>query len=557
MTKIFDTASTKPTNLPWWKTATAYQIYPRSFCDSNGDGIGDIPGIISKLDYLADLGIGFIWLSPVYKSPMIDNGYDISDYQQVAPEFGTLADMDRLIAAAKARGIGIVMDLVVNHCSSEHAWFKAALTSENAPEHDYFIWRKPRPGTIAPPDDLQSSFGGPAWTYVPELGKHYLHLFAKEQPDLNWSNPALRAEIYKMMNWWLDRGIAGFRMDVIDLIGKDIDAGVIAEGPKLHDYLQEMHRETLARRDVVTVGESWTVTPETGPLYCGGNRKELSMVFQFDHVKAGWDAKFGKWKPLPFSLPRLRKSFFDWQTALADDGWNSLFLTNHDLPRQVSKYGDDGAYRVRSAKLLAIVLHLMKGTPFIYQGEEIGMTNANFDRLDQFRDVELFGHYHRTIAEGQTHADFIAGANENGRDNARTPMQWTAGEHAGFTNGTPWIDVNGNYLEINVKADSEDPEGVSAIYKKLVASRKEIPVVSQGVFRPFSCNDTTVFAYARELAHQRLSVVANFSDAEILYDVPEGLSSIGQCLVYNVQPRHQIIRQVKLAPWEAFAVLSE
>lgn len=543
--------------LPWWKTATGYQIYPRSFCDSNGDGIGDIPGIISRLDHLADLGIGFIWLSPVYKSPMIDNGYDISDYQDIAPEFGTLADMDTLIAEARARCIGIVMDLVVNHCSSAHPWFQAALASEDAPEHDYFVWRKPRPGRNEAPDDLRSSFGGPAWTYVPELGKYYLHQFAKEQPDLNWNNPSLRAEIYRMMNWWFDRGIAGFRMDVIDLIGKDVDAGIMADGPKLHDYLQEMHRETLAGRDVVTVGESWSVTPETGVLYCGSGRKELSMVFQFDHVKAGWDAKFGKWKPLPFDLPRFKKSFFNWQIALAADGWNSLFLTNHDLPRQVSKYGNDGAWRVRSAKLLAIVLHFMKGTPFIYQGEEIGMTNARFNRLEDFRDVELFGHYDQSIAEGQTHAEFIAGANSNGRDNARTPMQWSAHEHAGFTSGTPWIAVNENYTAINVEADKADPEGVFGLYRQLVALRKDLSILSQGSFVPFSTTDATVFAFARELDQQRLSVVANFSDAEIVYDVPEGLSGIGRCLVCNVTPRDQIMRQITLAPWEAFAVLSE
>ena len=560
MTKTFhatSTADTEQATIPWWKTATAYQIYPRSFCDSNGDGIGDIPGIISKLDYLAGLGIGFVWLSPVYKSPMVDNGYDIADYQDIAPEFGTLADMDTLIAEAKARNIGIVMDLVVNHCSSEHPWFKAALASEDAPEHDYFIWRNPRFGRNALPDDLQSSFGGPAWTYVPELGKYYLHQFAKEQPDLNWSNPALRAEIYKMMNGWFDRGIAGFRMDVIDLIGKDVDAGILAEGPQLHDYLQEMHRETLAGRDVVTIGESWSATPETAILYCGSDRKELSMVFQFDHVKSGWDPKFGKWKPKPFDLPRFRKTFFDWQMALSDDGWNSLFLTNHDLPRQVSKYADDGEYRVRSAKLLAITLHLMKGTPFIYQGEEIGMTNARFERLEDFRDVELFGHYDQAIADGQTHAEFIAGANANGRDNARTPMQWSADEHAGFTTGIPWIAVNENYPAINVAADMANPEGVAATYRKLISLRSTMPIISQGRFIPFSVTDTKVFAYAREGDGQRLSVVANFSDMDVIYDVPEGLRCIGRCLVFNVQPRDQIAKQVRLAPWEAFALLSE
>ncbi|MGZ9809933.1 alpha-glucosidase [Pseudoroseicyclus sp. H15] len=543
--------------LPWWKTATGYQIYPRSFCDSDGDGIGDIPGIISKLDHLADLGIGFIWLSPVYASPMIDNGYDISDYRDIAPAFGTLDDMDRLIAEAKARGIEIVMDLVVNHCSSEHPWFKAALASPEAPEHDYFVWREPRGETSAPPDDMLSNFGGPAWTYVPSLGKYYLHQFASAQPDLNWENPALRAEIYAMMNWWFDRGIGGFRMDVIDLIGKDVDAGIMAEGPNLHAYLQEMHRETLAGRDVVTVGESWSVTPQTGILYCGEDRGELSMVFQFEHVKAGWHETFGKWKPLPFDLPTFKKAFFDWQIALADDGWNSLFLTNHDLPRQVSKYGDDGEFRVRSAKLLATVLHFMKGTPFVYQGEEIGMTNSRFERLEQFRDVELFGHHEAVMAQGHSLEEFISGANANGRDNARTPMQWSAGENAGFTSGTPWIEVNPNHTEINVEADRSDPDGLIAFYRHLVHLRKTLPILTRGDFRPFSVEDEAIFAYGRAFDGQRLSVVANVSSEPVSYDIPEGLACRGTCLVHNVEPRDELAGRIELAPWEAVAILSE
>lgn len=541
---------------PWWKTATGYQVYPRSFCDSNADGIGDIPGIVSKLDYLADLGIGFIWLSPVYRSPMIDNGYDISDYQDIAPEFGTLADLDRLIAEARDRNIGIVMDLVVNHCSSEHPWFKAAISSTNATEHDYFVWRKPRPGNNRAPDDTQSSFGGPAWTYVPEVGKYYLHQFAKEQPDLNWENPALRAEIYKMMNWWFDRGIAGFRMDVIDLIGKDVDTGQLADGPYLHKYLQEMHRETLAGRNVVTIGETWSVTPETGVQYCGSDREELSMVFQFDHVKAGWDPKLGKWKPLPFDLVRFKKAFFDWQQALSDDGWNALFMTNHDLPRQVSRYGNDSKYRVRSAKLLAMILHLMKGTPFVYQGEEIGMTNVKFSDLAQFRDIELFGHYEVAMSQGRSHGEFIAGANANGRDNSRTPMQWNADTQAGFTTGIPWIEVNPNHKDINVEMDRSDPDGIWQFYRRLTKLRRTLTIISQGTFIPFCESDENVFCYARELGSQRLSVVANFSDIEIDYLVPEALNGNGECLLFNVNPRHQFCGNVRLAPREAFAILS-
>lgn len=548
-------APTRPP-LSWWQTATAYQIYPRSFCDSNGDGVGDIPGIISKLDHLRDLGIGFIWLSPVYASPMVDNGYDISDYRAIAPEFGTLADFDRLIAEAKDRGIGIVMDLVVNHSSSEHAWFKAASASTAAPEHDYYIWREPGPDGAAP-SDLQSYFGGPAWTFVPEVGKYYLHLFAPGQPDLNWQNPALRAEIYAMMNWWFDRGVAGFRMDVIDLIGKDVDAGVMAAGPYLHGFIQEMHRETLAGRDVVTVGETWSVTPETGLLYCGRGRGELSMVFQFDHVKLGWDDEHGKWKPKPFDLVAFKKVFTDWQLALAEDGWNSLFLSNHDLPRSVSRYGNDGAFRVRSAKMLATAIHLMKGTPYIYQGEEIGMTNVAFDRIEQFRDVETLGHYAEAVAKGVDPADFIAGANTNGRDNARTPMQWTAGAGAGFTTGTPWIDVNPNHATINVAADRADPDGVFAHYQTLARLRRTLPVIASGRFIPFAAEDDRVFAYLRELDGTRLSVVANFTGEIADFDVPEGLAGRGACLVSNVASRDEIAGRIRLAPYEAVAILHD
>lgn len=538
----------------WWHTATGYQIYPRSFCDSNGDGIGDIPGIISKLDHLADLGVGFIWLSPIYRSPMADNGYDISDYRTIAPDYGTLADFDRLVAEARARGIGIVMDLVVNHTSSDHRWFHAAKASEDVPEHDYYIWRPPAAGG-GPPDDRPSSFGGPAWTFVPQLGKYYLHLFSPDQPDLNWANPALRAQIYAMMNWWLDRGIAGFRMDVIDLIGKDVDAGIYEEGPHLHPYLQEMHREALAGRDVVTVGESWSVSRDTALLYCGRDRAELDMVFQFNHIRHGWDPVHGKFKPRPFDLVGFKKVLNDWQAALADDGWNSLFLSNHDLPRQVSRYGDDGRHRVASAKMLATVLHLMKGTPFIYQGEEIGMTNISFTRLDQFRDIETLGHYADQSAAGVSDADFLAGANANGRDNARTPMQWTSGAQAGFTSGTPWIEVNPNHAFINAESDRADPDGIFAHYRRLVHLRRTLPVVAFGRYRPFAEGDPSVFAYTRTLGDDRMAVIANFTDADIRFEVPEDLALSGTCIVRNRKPRSTIAGTLSLEPYEAVAVL--
>lgn len=542
------------TKTRWWQTATGYQIYPRSFCDSNGDGIGDIPGIVSKLDHLRDLGIGFIWLSPVYRSPMADNGYDISDYRDIAPDFGTLADFDVLVAEAKSRGIGIVMDLVVNHSSSDHAWFHAARSSREVPEHAYYIWRDPAPDG-GPPNGHQAAFGGSAWTYVPEVGQYYLGHFSPHQPDLNWQNPALRREVYDMMNWWFDRGIAGFRMDVIDLIGKDVDAGIYEDGPYLHGFLQDMHRETLAGRDIVTVGESWSVRTDNALLYCGRDRHELDMVFQFGHVIEGWDPEHGKWKPRPFDLVAFKRVLSDWQASLADDGWNSLFLSNHDLPRQVSKYGDDGTYRVQSGKMLATVIHLMKGTPFVYQGEEIGMTNATFTRLDQFRDVETLGHYAEEIARGVRPEDFIAGANANGRDNARTPMQWTAGHNAGFTDGAPWIEVNPNHADINVDADRADPDGVFAHYRTLIALRKELPVIVEGTYRLFAEADPAIFAYDRQLGDTRVAVVANFSREEKDFNVPEGFGGAGRCLVANYGPTDALAGRLRLRPFEAFALL--
>lgn len=537
----------------WWKSATGYQIYPRSFYDSNGDGIGDIPGIISKLDHLKDLGIGFIWLSPIYASPMVDNGYDISDYQAVAPEFGTLDDMDALIAAARRRDIGIVMDLVVNHTSSAHEWFQRACGSADPADRDFYVWRPPADDG-GPPSDLRASFGGPAWHWVEEVGQYYLGFFSADQPDLNWQNPKVRAEIYAMMNWWLDRGIAGFRMDVISLIGKDVDAGIFEEGPFLHDYLQEMHRETLAGREVLSVGESWSVTPTTAPLYCGRDRDELDMVFQFNHVTGCWDEHFGKFKPKPFDLVAFKRVLAEWQNALANDGWNALFLSNHDLPRQVSVYGDDGSYRVRSAKMLALVMHLLKGTPFVYQGEEIGMTNMSFSRIEQFRDTETLGQFADLTAQGVSSEAFIKGANAQGRDNARVPMQWTSGPNAGFTAGTPWIEVNPNAEEINVAADKADPDGVFAMYRSLIALRRKLPIVVHGKVTFEAMTDPQVLAYTRELNAERVVVIANFSADDVTFDVPNHLLCGGEALAWTVDPREEIAETVRLSPYEAFAL---
>ena len=513
-------------NTPWWQTATGYQIYPRSFCDSNADGIGDIPGIISKLDHLQDLGIGFIWLSPVYVSPMRDNGYDIANYREIAPEFGTMADFDTMVLEAKSRDIRIVMDLVVNHCSSDHDWFQKACESVDRPEHEFFYWRQPRKDG-SPPDDQRACFGGSAWHWVAAVGKYCYCHFGAQQPDLNWHNPALRREIYDMMNWWLDKGIGGFRMDVIELLGKDLDGRVYYEAPDMHPFIQEMHQECLKGRDIVTVGETWSATPDTALDYCGRDRNELDMVFNFNHVQAAWDTKLGRFGPNQFDLPTHKMIMNDWQQALADDGWNSLYLSNHDLPRPVSHYADDKEHRVRSAKMLAMVHYLMKGTPFIYQGEEIGMTNAHFTSLDQFRDIETLGQLTEQLGpEGSIRrnessvAEFLENANMNGRDNARTPVHWNADFLAGFSSETSWIDVNENRAEINVEADRSNPHGVFSFYQRIIELRKTLSIITHGSFELIAPSHPAVFAYARSWQGQRLLVVANFSDMDVRFDIP-------------------------------------
>ncbi len=544
----------------WWHGATVYQIFPRSFCDSNGDGVGDLPGIISKLDYLADLGIDLIWLSPIYRSPMTDMGYDIADYQAIAPEYGTDRDFDILVEQARLRGIGIVMDLAVNHTSNQHAWFKSSRSSTSDALRDFYIWRDPTPDG-GPPNDLQSSFGGPAWTLDEATGQYYLHLFAPEQPDLNWSNSAVRSQIYAMMNWWLDRGIAGFRLDVINLIGKQPDKAIIENGPDLHRYLQEMHAQVFAGRNAVVVGETWGVTSDQALLFSGRNRRELSMVFQFEHVSQRWDQKVGKWATKPVDVVSLKSVFNRWQTALASDGWNSLFWSNHDLPRAVSAWADDGQYRERSAKMLATVLHFMRGTPYIYQGEEIGMTNAGFSSIDQFRDVETLSLYraipHDAVDE---RARFLAAAQQVGRDNARTPMQWTAEPNAGFSSGTPWIDVNPNHTQINVEASVVDPNSVYAHFKSLISLRKSLRVLVYGDYVPLLEDNPSVIAYARRLEGECVLVIANFTGDAVTVAIPsspipaQGDRAV-RCLISNVRERSELAPTVDLEPFEAFADL--
>lgn len=538
-----------------WKDAVVYQVYPRSFMDSNGDGTGDLNGIISKLDYLQQLGINMLWLSPVYRSPMDDNGYDISDYENIADIFGSMAEMEHLIAEAKARDIGILMDLVVNHTSDEHPWFIDALTSKNSAYRDFYIWRKPA-ADGGPPNDQRSHFGGSAWTLDKASGEYYLHQFSTRQPDLNWENPDVRAAIHAMMNRWLARGIGGFRMDVIDLIGKDVDQQIMANGKNLHLYLHQMNRATFGPYGSITVGETWSATPEDALLYSAEARQELTMVFQFEHIRLFWDEHHGKWCNKPFDLLRFKAVIDKWQTALAHRGWNSLFWSNHDLPRAVSKFGDDGQYRVESAKMLATALHCLKGTPYIYQGEEIGMTNVRFPRIDDYRDIESLNLYQERVAEGVSHEEMMRGIHANGRDNARTPMQWDSSQHAGFTTSQPWIDVNPNYKQINVAAALDDPNSVFYHYQQLVALRKQQPLLVHGDFRQIFNSHPQVFAWLRTSGDQTLVVINNFTREPLTLDVPDNLQSLqGQCLISNYAPREQLGARLQLQPYESFALL--
>lgn len=494
-------------NSKWWKKAVIYQIYPRSFQDSNGDGIGDLKGIIQRMEYLGQLGIDAIWLSPVYKSPQDDNGYDIADYQDIEPMFGCLDDMEALIAEAKKYHIRIIMDLVLNHSSDEHRWFQEAKKSKENPYHDYYVWRDGKEGV--PPNDMKAVFGGSAWEWVPELEQYYFHQFSVRQPDLNWDNPKVRREIYDMILWWMDKGAGGFRLDVIDQIAKEPDAGITINGPKLHEYIREMSRETFQKGDFITVGEAWGATPELAKLYSNPDNSEFSMVFQFEHI--GLDQQEGKekWDLAPLPFLKLKQVFARWQTELYNCGWNSLFWNNHDLPRIVSRWGNDKEYRVESAKMLAILLHGMQGTPYIYQGEELGMTNAQYD-IEEYRDIETLNVYQERLEKGYAKEEIMRSIHAKGRDNGRTPMQWDDTEHAGFTTGTPWIKVNPNYKEINAKSQINDPNSIFSCYKKLVQLRKEYPVFVEGRFRLLLEKDENIFAYERQSADQKLVVICNF-----------------------------------------------
>lgn len=532
----------------WWKKAVVYQVYPKSFQDSNGDGIGDIKGIISRLGYLEKLGIDAIWLSPVYKSPGVDNGYDISDYEAIDPQYGIMEDMDNLIAKAKRHHIRIVMDLVVNHTSDKNKWFVEARKNKDNPYRDFYIWRDPVDGHA--PNDMKSGFSGSAWQYDEKTGQYYFHLFAPGQPDLNWKNPKLRQTIYDMMNFWLDKGIGGFRMDVIELIGKDPDKKIRENGPMLHPYIQEMNKNTFGNRDVMTVGETWNATPKIAEEYSDPARHELSMVFQFEDQ--GLDQQPGKekWDLRPLNLGELKKVLVKWQTKLDfNHAWNSLFWENHDIPRVISRWGNDKEYRVQSAKMFAIVLHLMHGTPYIYNGEEIGMTNYPVKSIDEVEDIESINMYKERLAEGYSKDELIHAINVKGRDNARTPMQWSDDAEAGFTTGMPWLHVNPNYVDINVKNALADHNSIFYTYQKLIKLRHKNDIVVNGDFELVSTDDN-VLAYYRVLGNERWLVVANLSGKQERFTSTDEIQRI---LISNYD-LPETLSGMTLKPYEAFAV---
>ena len=547
----------------WWKECVVYQIYPRSFCDSNGDGIGDIKGITSKLDYLKELGIDVIWLSPVYRSPNDDNGYDISDYQAIMEEFGTMEDFDEMLAAAHERGIRIVMDLVVNHTSDEHAWFVESRKSVDNPYRDYYIWRPGKEGGT--PNNWGSCFSGSAWEYDAVTDMYYLHLFSKKQPDLNWDNPAVRGEVFDMMNWWIDKGVDGFRMDVISLISKpeqftDGVPGIngyaefreAANGPHVHEYLQEMRKKVLNRTDTITVGECSGVTLEEAKKYANSDETELNMVFQFEHMNVDADKK-GKWTDRKMDLKDMKEVLSRWQKGLEDVAWNSLFWENHDQPRSVSRFGDDKKYRETSAKMLATCLYMMQGTPYIYQGQELGMTNVPFGGIEDFRDLESINAYHELTESGVfTEEEMLRYLCYKSRDNARTPFQWSAGENAGFTTGMPWIMVNPNYREINAEEQMGREDSVFHYFRKLIRLRKENEVIIYGIYDLLLPDSKEIYAYTRTLGEEKLLVVCNFSDGEVSFDVPEEFRK-GEILIGNYADA-AVKERMTLRPYEAVVV---
>ena len=549
----------------WWKESVVYQIYPKSFKDSNGDGVGDIRGIIQKLDYLKELGVNVLWISPMLESPQDDNGYDISDYRRIYKEYGNMEDYEELLSEAHKRDIRILMDLVVNHTSDEHNWFVESRKSKDNPYRDYYIWKDPVNGKE--PNNWGGAFGGSAWEYDPQTQMYYLHLFSKKQPDLNWENEKVRQEVYDMMTFWCEKGIDGFRMDVISMISKDQtfpdgemnnslygDFGpYCVHGPRVHEFLQEMNREVLSRYDIMTVGETSGVTIEEAQKYAGEAGKELNMVFQFEHVDNG-SGDYGKWTTEKYDFKEFKRIMIKWQEELQGKAWNSLFLGNHDQPRSVSRFGNDNpAYRETSAKMLATCLHMMQGTPYVYQGEELGMTNVYFDILEDYRDIESINFFTELTEAGLMTPEYMMKCLMlRSRDNARTPMQWDDSAQAGFTDGAPWIKVNPNYKEINAAQQLEDPNSIFYYYQKLIRLRKEKDIIVYGGFEPLYRDDEQIFAYIRRQDQEKLLTVCNFSDKNAEMEIPEEFKG-AECLITNLD-RTVFEGRIVLKPYEAFVL---
>ena len=549
----------------WWKESVVYQIYPKSFKDSNGDGVGDIRGIIQKLDYLKELGVNVLWISPMLESPQDDNGYDISDYRRIYEEYGTMEDYEELLCEAHKRSIRILMDLVVNHTSDEHNWFIESRKSKDNPYRDYYIWKDPVNGKE--PNNWGGAFGVSAWEYDPQTQMYYLHLFSKKQPDLNWENEKVRQEVYDMMKFWCEKGIDGFRMDVISMISKDqrfpdgeMNNGLYGDfgpycvhGPRVHEFLQEMNQKVLSKYDIMTVGETAGVTIEEAQKYAGDDRNELNMVFQFEHVESGC-GDYGKWTTAKYDFKEFKNIMIKWQEELQGKAWNSLFLGNHDQPRSVSRFGNDNpVYRETSAKMLATCIHMMQGTPYVYQGEELGMTNIYFDKLEDYRDIESINYFKEFTESGlMTPEHMMKCLMLRSRDNARTPMQWDDSKQAGFTEGEPWIKVNPNYKKINAAQQLEDPDSVFHYYQKLIRLRKEKDIIVYGEFEPLYREDEQIFAYTRKQDQEKLLTVCNFSDKNAEVEVPEEFKG-AECLITNLG-RKEFEGKIVLNPYEAFVL---
>jgi oligo-1,6-glucosidase len=554
-----------------WKNSVVYQIYPRSFCDSNGDGVGDLKGITSKLDYLQSLGVGVIWLSPIYQSPNDDNGYDISDYRAIHPDFGTMADFDEMLSGMHRRGIKLMMDLVVNHTSDDHLWFKQARSSRDNPFHDYYIWSDPV--DQREPTNWESAFNGSAWELNEPTGQYFLHMFSKRQPDLNWENPKVRAEVHALMRFWLDKGVDGFRMDVINMISKPWDSrghlpdapvcrpgfiqpgfNMTVNGPRLQEFLLEMKQEVLSHYESITVGEAPGANPEVALAITDQDTGALNMLFQFDHVSLDAQPGKSKWDLKPLDLLDLKRSLSEWQTHLSERGWNSLYLNNHDQPRALSRYGDDTHYRAESAKLLALLIHGMKGTPYVYQGEEIGMTNFPFEHIEQCQDIETLNMYREAVREqGKSASEVMHAIRIKGRDNARTPMQWSSAVQAGFTTGKPWLAVNPNHTSINVEAELANPDSVFHFYKRLIELRRELPVLVHGKYQLFLEDHPQIFAYSRTLGNEVLLMLCNLSRNPAIFGLPSELDiSSGTLLLSSVSDDlHKETASRVLKPYEA------